>query len=66
MVRPESRMLRAISFGVLRRSAPSTRAIIRSRKLCPAPGDLGDDSVPETFVPPVTALRSPPASRIRG
>ena len=37
-VRPASRMLRAISFGVLRRSAPSTRAIIRSRKLCPAPG----------------------------
>ena len=32
-VRPASRMLRAISFGVLRRSAPSTRAIILSRKL---------------------------------
>ena len=31
MVRPESRMLSAISFGVLRRSAPSTSAIMRSR-----------------------------------
>ena len=30
-VRLASRMLRAISFGVLRRAAPSTSAIIRSR-----------------------------------
>ncbi len=29
-VSPDSRMLSAISFGVLRRSAPSTSAIIRS------------------------------------
>ena len=32
-VSPARRMLSAISFGVLRRSAPSTRAIILSRKL---------------------------------
>ena len=32
IVRPASRIDRAISFGVLRRSAPSTRAIMRSRK----------------------------------
>ena len=30
MVRPASRMPSAISFGVLRRAAPSTRAIMRS------------------------------------
>ena len=35
IVRPASRMLSAISFGVLRRSAPSTSAIMRSRKDCP-------------------------------
>ena len=33
-----SRMFSAISFGVLRRSAPSTSAIMRSRNDCPAPG----------------------------
>src|SRR3954465_10626156 len=36
IVRPDRRMLRAISFGVFCRSAPSTRAIIRSMK--PSPG----------------------------
>ena len=34
-VRLASRMFSAISFGVLRRSAPSTSAIIRSRNECP-------------------------------
>ena len=34
-VMPASRMPSAISFGVLRRSAPSTSAIMRSRKLPP-------------------------------
>ena len=34
-VRPASRMLSAISFGVLRRSAPSTSAIMRSRNDLP-------------------------------
>ncbi|MDQ1453353.1 MAG: potassium-transporting ATPase ATP-binding subunit [Acidobacteriaceae bacterium] len=57
----------AISFGVLRRSAPSTRAIMRSRKVSP-----GFDvmctviSSLNTRVPPVTADRSPPASRMTG
>ncbi len=61
------RIPRAISFGVLRRSAPSTRAIIRSRKDLPGSWVISttirSDS---TRVPPVTALRSPPASRITG
>ena len=35
MVSPASRMLRAISLGVFWRSAPSTRAIMRSMKLSP-------------------------------
>ena len=66
-VRPAIRMLSAISLGVLRRDVPSTRAIIRSRKL--APGSwviritIRSDS---TRVPPVTALRSPPDSRMTG
>ena len=66
-VSPASRMLRAISFGVLRRSAPSTRAIIRSRKLLPGSWVISTTIRSEsTRVPPVTALRSPPASRITG
>ncbi len=64
---PASRMLRAISFGVLRRSAPSTRAIIRSRKLCPGSWVISTTIRSErTRVPPVTALRSPPDSRTTG
>src|SRR5207249_489187 len=35
IVSPASRMLSAISFGVFWRSAPSTSAIIRSRKVSP-------------------------------
>src|ERR1700727_632631 len=35
MVRPASRMLSAISFGVFCRSAPSTSLIMRSRKVDP-------------------------------
>jgi hypothetical protein len=57
----------AISFGVLRRSAPSTSAIMRSRKLWPGSWVISttirSDS---TRVPPVTAERSPPASRMTG
>ncbi len=67
IVSPASRMLSAISFGVLRRSAPSTSAIMRSRKLLPGSWVISttirSDS---TRVPPVTAERSPPASRITG
>ncbi len=66
-VSPPSRMPSAISLGVLRRSAPSTSAIMRSRKLWPGSWVISttirSDS---TRVPPVTALRSPPASRMTG
>ena len=66
-VSPASRMLSAISFGVLRRAAPSTSAIIRSRNEWPGSWVISttirSDS---TRVPPVTALRSPPDSRITG
>src|SRR6266508_3876105 len=66
-VRPTRRMLSAISFGVFCRDAPSTRAIIRSRKVSPGRAvmrtTIRSDS---TLVPPVTADRSPPASRITG
>ena len=60
-------MFSAISFGVFWRCAPSTRAIIRSMNVSP-----GFDVIwttmrsDRTFVPPVTALRSPPDSRITG
>ena len=66
-VSPASRMFSAISFGVLRRSAPSTSAIIRSRNDWPGSWVISttirSDS---TRVPPVTALRSPPDSRMTG
>ena len=66
-VSPASRMLSAISFGVLRRSAPSTSSIIRSRKECPGSCVISTTIRSEsTRVPPVTALRSPPDSRITG
>ena len=35
MVNPASRMFSAISFGVFCRAAPSTSAIMRSRKVSP-------------------------------
>ena len=60
-------MDRATSFGVLRREDPSTRAIILSRKDSPGAAVIctviSSDS---TVVPPVTADRSPPASRMTG
>ena len=56
-VRPASRMLSAISFGVLRRSAPSTSAIIRSRNDWPGSWVISTTIRSEsTRVPPVTAL----------
>src|SRR5579872_6655586 len=67
IVKPTSRMLSAISFGVFCRRAPSISAIMRSMK--PSPGfavmriSSQSDS---TTVLPVTALRSPPDSRITG
>ena len=60
-------MLSAISFGVLRRAAPSTSAIMRSRNECPGSCVISTTIRSEsTRVPPVTALRSPPDSRITG
>ena len=60
-------MMSAISLGVFCRSAPSTSLIMRSRKVEPGAAvtrtRIQSDS---TCVPPVTAERSPPASRITG
>ena len=67
IVRPASRIDRAISFGVFCRSAPSTRAIIRSRNVSPGLAVIRTTiSSDSTRVPPVTAERSPPDSRITG
>ncbi len=67
IVRLASRMLSAISLGVFCRAAPSTSAIIRSRKVSPAFAVIRTTIRSEsTRVPPVTADRSPPASRITG
>ena len=67
IVRPAIRMLSAISLGVLRREVPSTRAIMRSRKLAPGSWVMRTTIRSEsTRVPPVTALRSPPDSRMTG
>ena len=66
-VRAASRMVRAISFGVFWRCAPSTRAIMRSRNPCPfSTVTRSTMRSLSTRVPPVTALRSPPLSRITG
>ncbi len=65
IVSTASRIVSAISFGVFCRAAPSTSAIMRSTN--DSPGfvviftTIRSDS---TVVPPVTELRSPPASRI--
>ena len=57
----------AISLGVFFRDAPSTMAIILSRKLSPASLVTRTTIQSErSVVPPVTALRSPPASRMTG
>src|SRR5580704_3149976 len=67
MVNPASRILSAISFGVFCRSAPSTKAIMRSRNVSPGFEVMRTLITSEsTRVPPVTADRSPPASRITG
>src|SRR6266508_4291395 len=67
MVRPTRRISSAISFGVFWRSAPSTSLIMRSRKVEPSAAVMRtliqSDS---TWVPPVTAERSPPDSRMTG
>ena len=67
IVRPASRMLSAISFGVFWREAPSTSAIIRSRNVWPGSEVTRTLIQSEsTRVPPVTADRSPPDSRMTG
>lgn len=67
MVKPDSRICRAISLGVFLRRAPSTREIIRSRKVSPGLAVMRTISQSlRTRVPPVTALRSPPDSRMTG
>ncbi len=67
MVSATSRMVRAISFGVLRRCAPSTMAIILSRKVSPGLTLHWITSQSERMrVPPVTEAKSPPDSRITG
>ena len=66
-VRPESRIDSASSFGVFCRSAPSTSAIMRSMKVEPGAAVMRTLIWSEsTVVPPVTAERSPPASRMTG
>ncbi len=67
MVRTASRMVRAISLGVFWRLAPSTRVIMRSRKVWPRSAVMRTTIRSEsTLVPPVTAERSPPDSRMTG
>ena len=67
MVMPTSRMCSAISLGVFCRLAPSTSAIMRSRKVWPGSDVMRTTMRSErTRVPPVTAERSPPLSRITG
>ena len=64
---PDSRIDSASSFGVFCRSAPSTSAIMRSRKVEPAAAvTLTLIQSETTVVPPVTAERSPPDSRMTG
>ena len=66
-VKAVSTRVSAISLGVRWRRAPSTSAIILSRKDSPGPAEMRtmirSDS---TVVPPVTPDRSPPASRMTG
>ena len=59
-VSAESRIVNAISLGVFCRRAPSTIAIMRSRKVFPF-SDVTRTRIRSlnTRVPPVTALRSP-------
>ena len=67
MVRAINRIVRAISFGVLRRCAPSTMAIIRSRNVSPGFTLHSITSQSERMrVPPVTEAKSPPDSRMTG
>src|SRR6267378_1507969 len=67
IVSPARRIFRAISFGVFCREAPSTKRIMRSRNVSPGLEVMRTlISSESTRVPPVTAERSPPDSRITG
>ena len=67
IVSATSRMSSAISLGVFCRLAPSTSAIMRSRNVSPGSEVMRTTIRSErTLVPPVTALRSPPLSRMTG
>ena len=67
IVMPARSTLRAISLGVFWRTAPSTSAIIRSRKVEPGAAVMRTLTQSDsTRVPPVTAERSPPLSRMTG
>ena len=60
-------MFKAISLGVFCLADPSTRAIIRSTNVSPARAVIRTTiSSDNTRVPPVTAERSPPDSRMTG
>ena len=62
-----SKMVSAISLGVFWRLALSTIAIMRSRNVSPGLVVMRTTSQSDsTRVPPVTALKSPPDSRITG
>ncbi len=67
IVSPASSIFSAISLGVFCRDAPSTSAIMRSRNVSPGLAVMRTTITSlSTRVPPVTAERSPPASRITG
>ena len=67
IVSAASKMSSAISFGVFFRLAPSTIAIMRSRKVSPGLRVIFTTSQSDrTVVPPVTAQKSPPLSRMTG
>ncbi len=67
MVSPAIRMSSATSLGVFWRLAPSTRAIMRSRNVSPGLDVIRTTIRSDrTVVPPVTAERSPPDSRMTG
>ena len=67
MVSATSRIVSAISFGVFWRLAPSTIEIMRSRKVSPGLTVTRTTSHSDrTRVPPVTAEKSPPDSRMTG
>ena len=67
IVSATSKIVSAISFGVLARLAPSTMLIMRSRKDSPGLTTMRTTSQSDsTRVPPVTAEKSPPDSRTTG